>query len=332
MYYPESPYDFSVFPADILGQVYEQFLGKVIQLTDKHEAKIEDKPEVRRAGGVYYTPTNIVDHIVQATLEPLLAGKTTRAALNLRFLDPSCGSGSFLIGAYDYLLRWFKESYINEGAQKRSRVMYRAASGEFRLTLAERKRILTSCIYGVDIDRQAVEVTKLSLVLKVLEEESQETINSQIKLFDIERVLPDLDRNIRCETVWLAQTMDHLILTPSEEDSLNPFDWASAFPEIMRAGGFHAVIGNPPYDVLEKERGGASWPHALLAEYLAYRQDYDPAEGGKLNLYRIFLVQAIGLTRPSGMFGMIVPDEPTRRHQYCSDPQVCLYSYNKARP
>ena len=67
------------------------------------------------------------------------------------------------------------------------------------------------------------------------------------------------------------------------------------------------MIGNPPYDVLEKERGGASWPHALLAEYLAYRQDYDPAEGGKLNLYRIFLVQAIGLTRPSGMFGMIVP-------------------------
>ena len=117
MYYPESPYKFPVFPADILGQVYEQFLGKVIQLTDKHEAKIEDKPEVRRAGGVYYTPTNIVDHIVQATLEPLLAGKTTRAALNLRILDPSCGSGSFLIGAYDYLLRWFKESYINEGAQ-----------------------------------------------------------------------------------------------------------------------------------------------------------------------------------------------------------------------
>ena len=308
MYYPESPYEFSVFPADILGQVYEQFLGKVIRLTASHEAKIEDKPEVRKAGGVYYTPTNIVEHIVERTLGPVLAGRSTRAALNVRILDPACGSGSFLIGAYDYLLRWFTAAYHSEGAETRRRIMYRTQSGEFRLTLDERKRILTSCIYGVDIDRQAVEVTKLSLILKVLEDESLETINSQIKLFDIERVLPDLNRNIQCGNSLVgSDILDHMILTPSEEDSLNPFDWNTAFPGIMKPGGFHAVIGNPPYDVLEKDRGAASWPHALLRKYLPFRQDYIPALGHKLNLYRIFLVQAIGLARPGGTFGMIVP-------------------------
>jgi hypothetical protein len=67
MYYPESPYEFSVLPADILGQVYERFLGKVIRLTAGHQAKIEEKPEVRKAGGVYYTPTYIVDYIVANT-------------------------------------------------------------------------------------------------------------------------------------------------------------------------------------------------------------------------------------------------------------------------
>ena len=68
LYYPDSPYEFSVMPADVLGQVYEQFLGKVIRLTAGHQAKVEEKPEVRKAGGVYYTPTYIVDYIVKNTI------------------------------------------------------------------------------------------------------------------------------------------------------------------------------------------------------------------------------------------------------------------------
>jgi len=163
MYYPASPYEFSVLPADILGQVYEQFLGKVIRLTPGHVAKVEDKPEVKKAGGVYYTPTNIVDHIVERTLGATLLGKRPAAAWKIRVLDPACGSGSFLIGAYEHLLQWFAEAYRTAGGSARKRTMYKDPNGEWRLTLAERKRILTSCLYGVDIDRQAVEVTKLSL-------------------------------------------------------------------------------------------------------------------------------------------------------------------------
>ena len=80
LYYPDSPYEFSVLPADILGQVYEQFLGKVIRLTAGHQAKVEDKPEVKKAGGVYYTPTYIVDYIVKNTVGKMLESKTPAQA------------------------------------------------------------------------------------------------------------------------------------------------------------------------------------------------------------------------------------------------------------
>ena len=114
LYYPESPYEFSVLGADILGHVYEQFLGKVIRLTEGHRAKVEEKPEVRKAGGVYYTPTYIVEYIVKNTVGKLCEGKTPRQIGSLRILDPACGSGSFLLGAYQYLLDYHRDWYLEE--------------------------------------------------------------------------------------------------------------------------------------------------------------------------------------------------------------------------
>jgi hypothetical protein len=209
LYYPDSPYEYSVLPADILGQVYEQFLGKVIRLTEGHRAVVEDKPEVKKAGGVYYTPTYIVDYIVKNTVGKLVGGKTpkqisgvgARHASPLRILDPACGSGSFLIGAYQLLLDYHRDWYVKDGPAKwrkaRSPVLYQAAGGDWRLTTAERRRILLNNIFGVDIDPQAVEVTKLSLLLKVLEGENEQTLLRQLKMFQ-ERALPDLGNNIKC--------------------------------------------------------------------------------------------------------------------------------------
>lgn len=102
LYYPESPYEFFVLGADILGNVYEQFLGKVIRLTAGHRAVVEEKPEVKKAGGVYYTPVYIVDYIVKNTIGKLCEGKTPRKVSKLRILDPACGSGSFLIGVSNH--------------------------------------------------------------------------------------------------------------------------------------------------------------------------------------------------------------------------------------
>ena len=115
LYYPLSPYAFKYIPTDILGQVYERFLGKVIRLTAGHQARVEEKPEVRKAGGVYYTPTYIVEYIVKHTLGELLKDQTPESQKNqpLRVLDPACGSGSFLLGAYQYLLDWHLDWYIH---------------------------------------------------------------------------------------------------------------------------------------------------------------------------------------------------------------------------
>src|SRR5512136_465873 len=197
LYYPESPYEFSVLGADILGHVYEQFLGKVIRLTEGHRAKVEEKPEVRKAGGVYYTPTYIVDYIVKNTVGKLCDGKSPRQISSLRILDPACGSGSFLLGAYQYLLNYHRDWYQKDGPQKHSQEIYQGYGGQWYLTTREKKRILLNNIYGVDIDPQAVEVTKLSLLLKVLEDENQDTLDKQMKLFK-ERALPDLGSNIKC--------------------------------------------------------------------------------------------------------------------------------------
>ncbi|HNR59315.1 MAG TPA: N-6 DNA methylase, partial [Methanothrix sp.] len=113
LYPPESPYRFSVIPAEILGHVYEQFLGKVISLGEDGGVEVEYKPEVRKAGGVYYTPTYIVEYIVEKTVGKLLAGQTPTTVSELRILDPACGSGSFLIGAYQRLLDWHLEWYTS---------------------------------------------------------------------------------------------------------------------------------------------------------------------------------------------------------------------------
>jgi len=259
LYYPESPYEFSVLPADILGQVYEQFLGKVIRLTEGHRAKVEDKPEVKKAGGVYYTPTYIVDYIVKNTVGKLLENKTPKQAAKLRILDPACGSGSFLIGAYQYLLDWHRDWFASHDPKKsatgRNPVLYQAPGGEWKLTTTERKRILLQNIFGVDIDAQAVEVTKLSLLLKVLEGESEQTLATQLRFYH-ERALPDLGSNIKCGNSLIGpnfyEQSEMLFLDEEERYRINVFDWKAEFTEIMKAGGFDAVIGNPPYTAAKR--------------------------------------------------------------------------------
>jgi hypothetical protein len=254
LYYPESPYEFSVLPVDVLGQVYEQFLGKVIRLDDR-KAVVEEKPEVRKAGGVYYTPTYIVDYIVEKTLGNLLEGKKPgpRGGVSkIKIVDPACGSGSFLIRAYQFLLDWHRDRYVEDGPEKWSRQLYQGHGGQWHLTIDEKKRILLNNIHGVDIDSQAVEVTKLSLLLKVLEGESEASLATQLRMFQ-ERALPDLDNNIKCGNSLIGpdfyEDEQMMLLEEEKHYRINVFDWDTSFPQVFSGDnpGFDAVIGNPPY-------------------------------------------------------------------------------------
>lgn len=304
LYYPCSPYEFSVFPTEILGQVYEQFLGKVIRLTSGHQAKIEKKPEVKKAGGVYYTPAYIVEYIVKQTVGTLCEGRTPNQISKLTILDPACGSGSFLIGAYRYLLNYHRDWYAKDGPEKHRKELFQAASGEWRLTTQEKKRILLNNIYGVDIDSQAVEVTKLSLLLKVLEGENDETLKRQLS-FVHERALPDLGQNIKCGNSLIGPDYFAVQLMPDDEAvrRVNPFDWKAEFPEIFKDSGsstssgqgFDAVIGNPPY--VRQESLSA------FKDYLAQRYE---AYDGVADLFAYFMEKSVTMLREGGRFSFIV--------------------------
>jgi len=195
---PNSPYDFNAIPIHILGSIYERFLGKIIVVTPKR-ARLEEKPEVRRIGGVYYTPEYIVRLIVSETVGKMIEGKKPEVILEMRFADIACGSGSFLLGIFDEIIRYMTKRYNQAKSDRakllKSGVCFEAEDGTLHLSLSARREVLLRCIYGVDIDNQAVEVAHLSLYLKLLEEATTATArNYQLEIGVA--LLPSLTKNI----------------------------------------------------------------------------------------------------------------------------------------
>ena len=228
------------------------------------------------------------------------------AVTKLKILDPACGSGSFLLGAYQFLLNWHRDAYIGDNPKKwatgSTPRLYQSPGGGWRLTTDERKRILLNNIYGVDIDPQAVETTKLSLLLKMLEGEDEQTLGRQLSMFQ-ERVLPDLANNIKCGNSLIAPDFYNgqqmTLLDEEETYRINAFDWQAEFTGIMSEGGFDTVIGNPSYVIVEKDL----FPGAVVD----YLRNYNVAQY-KLDLFHLFIQKGVDLLAQNGLFGYIVPN------------------------
>ncbi len=315
LYYPHCEYEFSVMPADILGSVYERFLGKTIRLTKAHSAKIEEKPEVRKAGGVYYTPKYVVDYIVQNTVGKLVEGKTPKQVEKIKICDPACGSGSFLIGAYYHLLDWHLQYYTDNPPKKKKD---NPLTPDGNLTTAEKKRILLNNIFGVDIDAQAVEVTKLNLLLKALEGETQASISYQTRLFH-ERVLPNLNQNIKCGNSLIGHDFydNQIDLFPEQIKKINAFEWEQGFSDIFKAGGFDAIIGNPPW-VDIKGLDPIQVDH--------YFEKYQTASN-RINLYALFVERSLQILKDKGHFGFIIPNSILYQSSYEKIRQIILKDF-----
>jgi len=293
LYYPECPYEFSVLSVEILGSAYEQFLGKVIRITPAHHAKIEEKPEVRKAGGVYYTPQYIVDYIVKNTVGRLIEGKTPKEISKIKILDPACGSGSFLIGAFQYLLDYHKDFYSENGKPSKGK-KDNPLRPDGNLTTAEKKRILLNNIYGVDLDTNAVEVTKLSLLIKCLEGETEASIQQQLNIWN-ERVLPTLENNIKSGNTLIENDFYDSMLDLQTSKRIKPFNWKDSFPDITESGGFEIIIGNPPYGaLLTKEEDEYFRTHYSVSNY-------------QLDTYNLFIEKGLNLLVKDGILGFIIP-------------------------
>lgn len=215
-------YDFSIIDADVLGSVYEQYLGHLLKKTPKR-AKIEEEYNHRKKQGIYYTPAYIVDYIVRNTLGELINNKKPSEVERIKVLDPACGSGSFLIKVFDVLDEYYSKHDKHYNQSK--------LDPESEKAIVTRKtNILTDNIYGVDLDTKAVEITQLNLLLKAAEQRHR---------------LPALQNNIK---------NGNSIIDDPEIGGKKAFKWDEQFKGIMSEGGFDVVVGNPPYfKIFEKD-------------------------------------------------------------------------------
>ena len=307
-------------------------------------------PKCGKAGGVYYTPRYIVDYIVEQTAGKLLdeigrAGSPLPAAASqtedgahgvtrptiknfekrtaaLRLLDPACGSGSFLIRAFERVCEhWQKrltadfrssrgneaqtegnnQSLLTSAATREWQKKHRSLcwvdpeTGDIHLTVELKRKILTNNIYGVDLDSAAVEVTQLSLYLKMLEHENRTTLQRQRELLADETeiaLLPPLQDNIKHGNSLIASDFS---MMPEDLVRVNAFDWSVQFASIMKAGGFDAVIGNPPYIRIQRIAEEES-------NYL-FRTYQSPTS--KMDLSLIFLEKGLKLVKKTGRVSFI---------------------------
>ena len=279
-------YDFSVIGADVLGRVYEQYLGYVSQMVRQRHQELQSRldlgmpqdqalaetleviqrPKRRKAQGIYYTPQWVVDYIVGQTVGRFVEENKNRsdAIHDMKILDMACGSGSFLIRAYDALLDHHS--------------LGRPPDWVFS---DERLSILRNSIYGVDLDPQAVEVARLNLLLRALRER---------------QLLPELRDSIKRGNSLVSGGEDELRPHFGDEwRDKQPFNWEREFTDIMNAGGFDVVIGNPPYVRIQ------SLPRDE-ADY--YRANYESAFGS-FDLYVMFVEQGLRLLKPGGRLGFI---------------------------
>jgi hypothetical protein len=298
-----SPYDFNAIPIHILGSIYERFLGKTIVVTAKR-ATVEEKPEVRKAGGVYYTPEYIVRYIVENTVGKLIAGKTPDEIKKLHFADIACGSGSFLLGIYDGLLRyhtaWYNKNKTNREKGRKAGCLLND-DDSLRLSLRQKGEILLNNVYGVDIDAQAVEVAQLSLYLKLLEDETPASTRSYQLSFR-EALLPSLNHNIVCGNSLIDwDVLDGKLFDRKDELKLNPMSYSSTFSAVMKDGGFDAIVGNPPYIRIQTLQENT--PQSV--DY--FRRCYKSASKGNYDIYVVFVEKALSLLKPMGKLGYILP-------------------------
>ena len=287
LYYPKTPYMFTIIEPSILGKIYESFLAEGLVIQDGKITLAQKKEYLYKS--VVSTPVEIVKYMVKNTLEPLCEGKTPQEILHLRIADIACGSGVFLEEAYQYLVDYCTEWYkINDKEH-----LLVVEHGIEKLPFADKKEILIDCIYGVDIDIHAVEVSRFSLLLKLIENETEPSVVSSTP------ILPKLEDNIKCGNSLVSDIdVEKINITSEELISVNPFDWQG----VKGGNKFDVIIGNPPYVKTEDIKKLHS--KAEIKIYKNYKSAYK-----QFDKYYLFIEKALELINENGVMCYIVPNK-----------------------
>lgn len=290
LYYPQSPYLFNIIEPNLLGKIYEMFLTEQLELLNNNTIGLGKKRNCLNRS-VVTTPTEIVKYMVEKTLSKACSGKSPTDILNLHIADIACGSGIFLEEAFAYLQDYCVQQYIASGKQDH---LLEIGNGCYKLPLEEKKRILCSCIYGIDIDIHAVEVAKFSLLIKLIEHETDPSVA------DVLPILPDLSSNILFGNALVSmEELSGMAISAEELIELAPFDWNT----INGGHQFSVIIGNPPYVNTEGM-------HTLLpkTEVEVYKKKYKTSHK-QFDKYFIFIEQAVRKTAEDGYICYIVPNK-----------------------
>jgi len=283
LYYPQSPYAFSVVDAPILAAIYEQFLAERPEVGADRSVELKRKPELTHAGGIVPTPGYVVEAILERTLAPALASLSEEGLQSFRLVDLACGSGVFLLYSFRRLLTHLEELGVVPD-------------------LALKHQILRNNVFGVDIDREAVEVTTFNLLIAVLDGEDRDSISR----FGA-AALPSLDEQIvsgnSLVTPHFFEVFPKARLDRSELLSVNAFDFERAFPQAMGEGGFDVIVGNPPYVRLQTQAEYEPLQVAYFQEHSQFRS----ARSHNFDKYLLFVERAVGLLKAEGRFGFVIP-------------------------
>ncbi len=279
LYFPESTYSFVVFASDILGNIYEIFLGEQLKIANG-EILLEKKPEhVDR--DIVTTPTFIIQDILRETVVKHCQGKSDTEILQSSFADIACGSGAFLLETYQLLHDTLVDYYLENKPDE----LIQTTISTYKLKFETKIAILTGCIFGVDKDFNAVEACKFGLLLKLLENENNNTIPIP--------ALPNIDANI----IFGNSLLDSDSTSTENQHDINPFDFGET--------KFDVVVGNPPYMATEHMKQFT--PLELPLYKTHYRSAYK-----QFDKYYLFIERGLELLKPNGLFGYIVPSKFTK--------------------